>query len=83
MARLPQAPYLGATVRGKLAQLYFRPGAEAALALVDNGTEIGTPMRISPANFDSLHKREALNRSVVCQCDGEGLWLLQVEADTR
>lgn len=84
MAKQFQPSNASPTVRGTLSQLYLRPGEDIALALVEASTsEIGTPMRISRPNHDLLVKRGGLNRSVVGVCDGQGLWMLQLDNEQR
>jgi hypothetical protein len=70
-----------AILRGTLAKLYLAPGGDAALALVDDGGDTGTPMRITRSNYDELTKRDAVERSVVAYCDGQGFWTLRLDPD--
>jgi hypothetical protein len=76
------APLSAATVRGRLRQMVAWNGAEFALALVGRDGEDGTPMRITRGNYDQLIKN-GMEQSVVCRCDGHGLWFLQLERPPR
>lgn len=82
MGRDHQQASPGTTVRGTLAQLYLAPGADVGLALVDQGGDIGTPIRIRRSNYEALATSDAIEHGVVAECDGEGLWVLQLDSET-
>jgi|GEM_PF-5989321 len=79
MAIQHSASLTAATVRGILRHMVAPSGAEFAVALVGRSDEDGTPMRITRGNYDQLMIKNGLEQSVVCRCDGQGLWLLQLE----
>jgi len=79
MAMHQGTPFASATVRGTLRQMVAKSGAEFAIALVTRAEDDGVPMRITRGNYEQLTIRNGLEQPVVCRCDGQGLWFLQIE----